>query len=59
MNHIIIGLLLLAIGNSYVNNDNSTQLAEKVYLHTDRVSYTPEDDIWFKAYVININTSFT
>lgn len=57
MNHIILGLLLLAIGNSYVNNDNSTQLAEKVYLHTDRVSYTPEDDIWFKAYVIDPSTN--
>jgi hypothetical protein len=35
----------------------STQVAEKVYLHTDRVSYTSGDDIWYKAYVIDPSTN--
>lgn len=26
---------------------------EKVYLHLDRTYYTPGDDIWFKAYLVN------
>ena len=56
MNHIIIGLLLLTISNSYVNN-NSEQVSEKVYLHIDRVSYTSGDDIWFKAYVVDPSTN--
>ena len=35
----------------------SSQVAEKVYLHTDRTSYTSGDDIWFKAYVIDPSTN--
>ncbi len=30
---------------------------EKVYLHLDKPYYAIGDDIWFKAYVINANTS--
>ncbi|MDT3404062.1 carboxypeptidase-like regulatory domain-containing protein [Mucilaginibacter terrae] len=26
---------------------------EKVFIHTDRQIYTPADDIWFKAYLLN------
>ncbi|UEG53059.1 hypothetical protein LLH06_19115 [Mucilaginibacter daejeonensis] len=26
---------------------------EKVYLHTDRQVYTPTDDVWYKAYLVN------
>jgi len=33
--------------------DESQQLIEKVYLHTDRTYYYPGDDIWFKAYLID------
>jgi hypothetical protein len=33
--------------------DDSLQTVEKVYLHTDRDSYYPGDDIWFKAYLID------
>jgi hypothetical protein len=32
---------------------DTLQLAEKVYLHIDRVNYTSGDDIWFRAYVID------
>jgi len=32
---------------------DSTKIVEKVYLHIDRVSYYPGDDIWFKAYLID------
>lgn len=30
---------------------------EKVYLHLDKPYYAVGDDIWFKAYVINAQTS--
>lgn len=33
------------------------QVAEKVYLHTDRVIYNAGDDIWFKAYIIDPATN--
>ncbi|MBK7626134.1 MAG: carboxypeptidase-like regulatory domain-containing protein [Bacteroidales bacterium] len=35
------------------SDDQTAELAEKVYLHTDRDYYNLGDDIWFKAYVIN------
>jgi len=35
----------------------SGQVAEKVYLQTDRVTYISGDDIWFKAYVIDPSTN--
>ena len=31
---------------------DSLKIIEKVYLHTDRYSYFPGDDIWFKAYLV-------
>ena len=37
--------------------DKTKQIAEKVYLQVDRISYTSGDDIWFKAYVINPSTN--
>jgi len=33
--------------------DDSLKIVEKVYLHLDRESYYPGDDIWFKAYLID------
>jgi hypothetical protein len=35
------------------SDDNSVNIIEKVYLHIDRESYYPGDDIWFKAYLID------
>jgi hypothetical protein len=35
----------------------SSQIAEKVYLQTDRIIYTSGDDIWYKAYVIDPSTN--
>lgn len=32
---------------------NALYPQEKIYLHLDRQSYLADDDIWFKAYVIN------
>jgi hypothetical protein len=37
----------------YPLKDKTTQVAEKVYLHIDRLLYNSGDDIWFKAYVID------
>jgi hypothetical protein len=46
--------LLSSLGNYHLNGQHlSLQVAEKVYLHIDRVNYSPGDDIWFKAYVID------
>jgi hypothetical protein len=36
---------------------DTLQLAEKIYLHIDRVNYTSGDDIWFRAYVIDPSTN--
>ena len=33
--------------------EDSLKVVEKVYLHLDRDSYYPGDDIWFKAYLID------
>jgi hypothetical protein len=33
--------------------DDSLKIIEKLYLQTDRVSYYPGEDIWFKAYLID------
>jgi hypothetical protein len=58
-------LTLLSISDSRTNNTlqdfdkyAAKQLAEKVYLHIDRISYTSGDDIWFKAYVIDPSTNW-
>lgn len=56
---MIIPIFLLFIITT-VNTPNITeseQIAEKAYLHIDRVYYTSGDDIWFKAYVINPATN--
>jgi hypothetical protein len=59
-------LLFILISTSYswsngIKQDSSEnftkQIAEKVYLHIDRISYTSGDDIWFKAYVIDPSTN--
>ena len=36
-----------------ISIDDSLKIIEKVYLHVDRESYYPGDDIWFKAYLID------
>ena len=33
--------------------DDSLKIIEKVYLHTDRQTYYPSDNIWFKAYIVD------
>ena len=64
MNKIIVfavGLILLLPQFSYGRCQNShyppaydsVRVIEKVYLHIDRESYYPGDDIWFKAYLID------
>ena len=35
------------------SSNDSLNIVEKVYLHIDRDSYYPGDDIWFKAYLID------
>jgi hypothetical protein len=56
--------ILFSTSLSWSNNiiqdsdrDFTKQLAEKVYLHIDRISYTSGDDIWFKAYVVDPSTN--
>lgn len=61
MNLITLTVLLLsAVSNYFFNGGPETepkQVAEKVYLHIDRVNYNSSDDIWFKAYVIDPSTN--
>ncbi len=48
---------IAAVGNCRIFEDSSTfdsvKVIEKVYLHTDRDFYSPGDNIWFKAYLID------
>ncbi len=37
----------------YLSANDSVRLVEKVYLHIDRDTYYPGEDIWFKAYLID------
>ncbi|MEI6051052.1 MAG: MG2 domain-containing protein, partial [Bacteroidota bacterium] len=41
-----------SLSSQYPSADDTLRIVEKVYLHTDRDSYYPGDDIWFKAYLI-------
>ena len=58
---LVVGLILLfaqlSLGRSINSKDSpaddSLSVIEKVYLHIDRESYYPGDDIWFKAYLID------
>jgi hypothetical protein len=62
----ILGLFVLVLALSFTNDlsgrnlnsrclpvDDSLKIVEKVYLHLDRESYYPGDNIWFKAYLID------
>jgi hypothetical protein len=59
MNLIVFTVLLLSVISNYFNNGEPElkQIAEKVFLHIDRVNYNSGDDIWFKAYVIDPSTN--
>jgi hypothetical protein len=41
------------INSLYPLAGDSLNIPEKVYLHIDRDSYYPGDDIWFKAYLVD------
>lgn len=50
-------LMLSALISPLVNSQSpsakdSLMIIEKVYLHADRNTYYPGDNIWFKAYLI-------
>ncbi len=42
-----------ALYSQDLSPDDSLLVIEKVYLQTDRESYYPGDDLWFKAYLID------
>lgn len=44
------------INSQFHSTDDSLKIVEKVYLHVDRDSYYPGDDIWFKAYLIDASS---
>lgn len=54
---ILIALFsLLSVGRSATSQNpsaDSLKIVEKVYLHSDRDTYYPGDDLWFKAYLID------
>jgi len=50
--------LFAIVCNPFCNDEEDPiHLAEKVYLHIDRVYYNSDDNIWFKAYVIDASTN--
>src|SRR5665811_1463394 len=57
----VTGLILLftqlSFGRSKNSQDSpaydSLRVIEKVYLHINRASFYPGDDVWFKAYLID------
>jgi hypothetical protein len=61
-NLFVLALTLLnyfpAMGESLYSQhqvvNDSLMLVEKVYLHTDRDTYYPGDNIWFKAYLVAV-----
>jgi hypothetical protein len=57
MNQIIILVLLLSTIIKFGYTADYKQVAERIYLHIDRLNYTSGDDIWFKAYVIDPATN--
>lgn len=46
------------ISSQIISTNDSLKIIEKVYLHIDRDSYYPGDDIWFKAYLIDASDRF-
>jgi uncharacterized protein YfaS (alpha-2-macroglobulin family) len=45
-------------GQSFLlENQLKPQVLEKIYLHTDRSFFTGNDDIWFKAYLVEAQTN--
>lgn len=54
---ILIALFsLLSVGRSATSQNpsaDSLKIVEKIYLHSDRDTYYPGDDLWFKAYMID------
>jgi hypothetical protein len=59
---LVIFCNLTSFGRSLVpqnqSTDDSLEIIEKAYLHVDRDSYFPGDDIWFKAYLVNAADRF-
>jgi len=53
MRKTIVFMAFIAISNLVSGQIDSAKIIEKVYLHIDRESYYPGDDIWFKAYLID------
>jgi hypothetical protein len=47
-----------AIISPLASNEDSLKIIEKVYLHIDRDRYSPDDDLWFKAYLIDASTGY-
>lgn len=50
-------LTVIPLVTQVMTKTNADQVAEKVYIHTDKAYYLPGDDIWFKAYVIDPATN--
>jgi hypothetical protein len=53
MRKTILFMVFIAISNLVSSQNDSAKIIEKVYLHVDRESYYPGEDIWFKAYLID------
>ena len=49
----IVFLLFIPTFNLWANNQTQNTFIEYLYIHTDKSIYTPDESIWFKAYVLN------
>lgn len=47
------GFSLFCQETQYIDNSNPRRIFEKVYIHTDRSSFSAGEDIWFKAYLVD------
>ena len=52
---ILLGLLMVSFNRDRPKID----LVEKIYSHTDRPLYFPNETIWFKAYVVNSSNTIS
>ncbi|MBC8052799.1 MAG: hypothetical protein H7Y13_07020 [Sphingobacteriaceae bacterium] len=53
----ILFFLGISVFRSYAQQEAVKPIYEKVYLHTDRESYSVGEDIWFKAYLVNAKSN--
>jgi len=54
---VVLSMLIL-LSSLYAQDTNkkSKKIIESIYIHTDKTIYTPGEDVWFKAYIVDEKT---